>query len=116
MRHILSAGHYEDEGDEHSDNDLENERLTVPASGGTWNGSHAWDIYYKDLADFAKIKQLMNTALPYCVRVNARSPLAPLALHQLQSEAQVVRPVSFQAEECNGFAGYAPGLLLRNLV
>ena len=108
MRHVFSTGHYADEGPVHQD-DPEDSQLRIHHAD-TQNGSEAWDVYYKDLADFAEVKKLMHTTLPYCIRTNPLSPLARLALRHLRSEAEVVRALGLtEAEEFDGFALEGPG-------
>ena len=111
MRHIFSAGHYVDEEPLAIDaeDDLQDAQFRTQAGHGKHNGSEAWDIYYAELVDFANIKQLMHTALPYCIRLGALSPLVPLALHQLRSETQLLRPLDFNSTEDpdSGSAGFA---------
>ena len=110
MRHVFSAGHYADE-EQAAQAEPDDAPLDVHPDSKTRNGSEAWDMYYKDLPDFAQVKKLMQTTLPYCVRLaNPKSPLAQLCLHRLQSEARLVRALGLtEAEGLDGFALEGPG-------
>ncbi|OLP79683.1 Alanine--tRNA ligase [Symbiodinium microadriaticum] len=110
MRHVFSAGHYADE-DQAAQAETDDAPLDVHPNSETRNGSEAWDMYYKDLPDFEQVKKLMQTTLPYCVRLaNPKSPLAQLCLQRLQSEARLLRALNLTEQEgLDGFALEGPG-------
>ena len=46
----------------------------------------AWDLYYQDLPDFSKIRELMRQPLPHCFKRVPASPLSDLALDRREHE------------------------------
>ncbi|CAJ1331723.1 unnamed protein product [Effrenium voratum] len=87
MRHVQSLGHYVEGAPKNSG---KSEELEAPEKQ---EGCKAWDLYYQDLPDFSKIRELMRQPLPHCFKRVPASPLSDLALDRVLQLEPRARPV-----------------------
>ena len=93
MRHLHSTGHFEEEVEKSSTRVVKaTETKDLAQNEEKLKRRKVWELYYQDLPEFDKVNQLMQTFVPYCFRTVPTSPLARLALSQLQAETALKRP------------------------